>query len=82
LRAGAVYSLLWGAVDTERGILTLRDTKSGKSRHNFLTEELKEIFTERTRGAYNALVFPTYTRAHKNEVSKRPMRFSVTVVFK
>lgn len=76
LRAGEVFSLTWGDVDMERGILTLRDTKNGKSRHNFMTDEVKSMLLARPRGAYNTLVFPTRSGSQKVQASKT---FNLTV---
>lgn len=57
LRAGEVFNLTWGCVDTERGLLTLLDTKSGKTRAAFMTDAVKEMLTRRKRGEPTDLVF-------------------------
>lgn len=57
-RAGEIFSLTWGDVDTERGILTFRDTKNGKSRHNFMTDEVRSVLERRDRKKHDDLVFP------------------------
>lgn len=44
LRAGEIFNLSWDDVDINRGTLTLRDTKSGKTRMAFMTEQVKSIF--------------------------------------
>ncbi len=59
LRAGEVFSLTWGDVDMDRGVLILRDTKSGKSRAAFMTEALAAMFSAMERGGPNDLVFPS-----------------------
>ena len=58
LRAGEIFSLTWGDVDLERGILVLRDTKSGKNRMAFMTDTIKAIFTEFSKGKPTELIFP------------------------
>jgi integrase len=60
IRSGEAFSLTWGDVDAERGILTFRDTKSGKSRHVFTTDTVKAMFARRPRGKQNDLVFPIH----------------------
>jgi integrase len=58
MRASEVFHLTWGCVDTDRGIITILDTKSGKNRPAFMTEEVKAMFEGMTRGKHNELVFP------------------------
>lgn len=50
LRAGEVFSLTWQDVDLANGLLTLKDTKSGRTRHVPLTADLKAMFEERRPG--------------------------------
>ena len=57
MRAGEIFSLHWGDVDVDRGILTLRDTKSGKTRQAFMTEAVKSVFSSKERGGPSDLVF-------------------------
>jgi integrase len=59
LRAGEVFSLTWADVDVKKGILTLRNTKSGRTRHNYMTEDVKAMLSSRTQGKGSDLVFPT-----------------------
>jgi integrase len=58
LRAGEIFNLCWGDVDVNRGTLTLRNTKSGKTRTAYMTERVKNIFTNLVREDHDALVFP------------------------
>lgn len=57
MRSGEVRSLTWADVDLEHGLLTLRDTKNGRSRHAFMTEAVKAMLQERALGRPNSLVF-------------------------
>jgi integrase len=59
MRFGEVKSLKWGAVDLERGLITIFDAKGGKSRTAFMTPEVREMLTGRTKGNPESLVFPT-----------------------
>lgn len=46
LRAGEIFNLSWGDVDINRGTLTLRDTKSGKTRMAFMTEQVRNMIAQ------------------------------------
>ena len=59
-RAGEVFNLRWADVDFSQDLLIFKDTKSGKNRPAFFTEEVKAMLTGRqsdnTQG--EVLVFP------------------------
>jgi integrase len=59
MRAGEIFSLTWQDVDTGRGILTLRNTKNGRTRPAFLTPQASAMLEAR-RGHPRPtdLVFP------------------------
>lgn len=57
LRAGEIFSLTWGDVDMERGVLILRDTKSGKTRAAYMTEAVTTMLAGMERRGHNDLVF-------------------------
>lgn len=59
LRFGEIASLSWGDVDSNKGLLTLRDTKAGNTRHAFFTERIKtEVFDKLEPGKPDELIFP------------------------
>lgn len=58
LRAGEIFALTWADVDLDRGVLTLRDTKSGKTRAAIMTEAVKSMLRAKVRGVPRELVFP------------------------
>ena len=60
LRFGEVKSLKWGAVDLDRGLITIFDAKGSKTRTAFMTPEVREMLTGRERGNPEDLVFPTF----------------------
>ncbi|WP_029461187.1 tyrosine-type recombinase/integrase [Solidesulfovibrio alcoholivorans] len=70
LRAGEIFSLTWGDVDMERGVLTLRDTKSGKTRAAILTDAAKAMLADRERRGPADLVFPSETGEKVGQVSQ------------
>jgi len=70
LRAGEVFALTWADVDMERGVLTLRDTKSGRTRAAIMTGAVKDMLTERRGHARAELVFPSETGARIGQISQ------------
>lgn len=57
LRAGEIRALRWADVDFERKTLTLKDTKSGRTRMAFLTADGLSILKERDRKSPEDFVF-------------------------
>ncbi|MDQ7832776.1 MAG: site-specific integrase [Desulfovibrionaceae bacterium] len=70
LRAGEIFALTWADVDMERGILTLRDTKSGRSRAAIMTGAVSNMLAQRRRHARAELVFPSETGARIGQISQ------------
>ena len=52
-----MFGLTWQDVDVARGLLQLRDTKSGKTRAAIMTSSVKDMFDSRERGEPSSLVF-------------------------
>ena len=59
-RAGEVFNLHWSDVDLFQGVAMLKDTKSGKNRAVFLTDEVKAMLAHRKPDVAqgSALIFP------------------------
>ena len=60
MRAGEIFSLTWGAVDLDNGILTLRNTKNKKNRAAYMTPQVKDMLKWRwpANPEPDQLVFP------------------------
>jgi len=58
LRAGEIYSLTWNEINLDRGLITVKDTKSGHNRPAFMTQAVKEMLAGRKQLADNKIVFP------------------------
>lgn len=69
LRAGEIFGLTWGDVDLKNELLTLRDTKSGKSRAAYMTAEVRTMFEQLGRGENSDLVFPARGGIKINQIS-------------
>ncbi|OPY14134.1 MAG: Tyrosine recombinase XerC [Syntrophus sp. PtaB.Bin075] len=74
LRFGEIASLTWQDVDTERGVLTIRDAKAG-SRYSFLTEQAAEMFKARKEGKPADYVF----QGRKGKYNRISLSFFQTV---
>ena len=60
MRAGEIFALTWGAVDLANGVLTLKNTKNGRTRAAYLTERAKQTLQARrpANPDPDQLVFP------------------------
>ena len=76
LRAGEVCALDWSDVDLDRGLLTLRDTKSGKNRTVLMPDQVKAMFQAMEPGKGNVPVFVNSKGKRLKMISKT---FSRTV---
>jgi integrase len=76
LRAGEISNLTWGDIDLGREALTLRDTKSGRTRVVFMTDEVKAMLGSLRRGSHDDLVF---TDANGNRIKKMSKTFARAV---
>ncbi len=57
MRAGEIFSLTWGCVDTQRGIIQILDAKSGRSRVAYMTDDIQEMFKGMDRGHSADIIF-------------------------
>ena len=59
-RVGEVFSLQWGDIHFAQGVAIFKDTKSGKNRPAFLTDEVKTMLQLRhsQKATTASLVFP------------------------
>jgi integrase len=58
LRAGEIFNLKWGDVDLEHDTLILRDTKSGKTRYQVMTSDVRKMLLGIKQNNINNYVFP------------------------
>jgi len=69
-RAGEIFSLQWGDIDLEHGVISLRDTKGGRNRQAIMTEAVKNLFEDIPAGARNELVFSSRAGERIRAVSR------------
>lgn len=70
LRAGEIFSLTWKDVDLDHGLITLLDTKSGRTRTVSMTGDIKAIFYQMEPGNKMDLVFPARGGGKSTQISK------------
>lgn len=57
LRAGEIFSLSWGDVDLQHGLINLRDTKSGRNHTVHMTGAVRSLFAGMEHGKNNDFLF-------------------------
>jgi site-specific recombinase XerD len=57
LRAGEIFELRWGNINFDQNLLTLMDTKSGKSRAVYMTQNAKQVLERMLKGGSAECVF-------------------------
>ncbi len=57
LRAGEIFNLKWHDIDVTNGMIRVADAKGDKSRYTYMTEKIKEMFSDMDRGKPEELVF-------------------------
>jgi integrase len=60
LRASEIFGLTWAAVDTEKGLITVKDAKNGRTRHAFMTSAVKEMFEAKGSGGPADPIYPAH----------------------
>ena len=71
LRAGEIHALTWADVDFTNEILLIRDPKSSKNRHAYMSQEVKAVLEDKFHGQHpGELVLPAKTGGQRGQVSK------------
>lgn len=76
LRAGEIYGLTWNDIDLERGLITVKDTKSGQNRPGFMTKIVKAMLAGRKQSASTGFVF---SDRHGQKIARISNAFSRAV---
>jgi len=87
MRSGEIRSLAWGDVDLEQKMITMRDTKNGRTRHVPLTGPATDMLAARRDGQKpSALAFPgqhgqrrvPFCKAFRSAISRLGLNEGVT----
>lgn len=70
MRAGKIFSLIWADVDMIHGLITLRNTKSGRTRTLNMTRAVEDIFQTMEQGQKGGLVFPNSKGGKRGQMSQ------------
>lgn len=71
LRAGEIHSLTWADIDFTNETIFLRDPKSSKNRHAYMTPDVKSILQKKYAAqAPTELVLPARNGGKRSQVSK------------
>jgi integrase len=70
MRAGEIFSLTWADVDLKGRMLTLRDTKNGRTRFARMTDQVVEMLFSLPKGKPDELVFPARGNARMVKISR------------
>lgn len=65
LRASEVFNLTWNDVDFTRNILFIKDTKSDRNRFVPMTDDVKQMLSERKKGTNSGFIFLARGGANK-----------------
>ncbi len=57
LRAGEIFALTWADIDMEKGTIFIRDPKSGRNRHAYMTADVKAMLDTHVKGKKSDLIF-------------------------
>ena len=68
LRASEIFNLRWQQIDLNKGTIFV-DGKGDKSRYAFMTESVRNMFSEMLKGAPNELVFQNRTGGKIRRIS-------------
>ncbi len=69
LRAGEIFKLSWADIDSQQGLVCLRDTKSNRTRFAHMTAAVRVMFEARPHADLNAKVYPA-RHGERDQISK------------
>ena len=70
MRFGEIAALTWGDVDLKGRMLTLKDTKNGRTRFARMTDQVREMLFALPKGKPDELVFPARGNMRMTKISR------------
>jgi len=70
LRASDIFRLSWVDIDTNEGLITVKNAKGMKTRFAYMTKQTKEMFLSKDIGKLNDLLYPAPGGAQRREVPR------------
>jgi integrase len=58
LRAGEIFKLTWADIDFDRKVLTVKDSKNGRTRYAFMTASVHDMLKAKEAGTASTLLYP------------------------
>jgi integrase len=81
LRAGEIFKLTWADIDLGRGLIAIKDSKSGRSRFAHMTERVREMLESKNTGKPGKLLYLGPGGEVRREVPRTVQRAIVTLGF-
>jgi len=74
LRASEIFRLTWIDVDTEQGIITVKNSQKAPVRHAFMTQPIKDMLLNKKTGKASDLFFPSPDGGERGQVPETLIR--------
>jgi integrase len=81
LRAGEIFKLTWADIDLGRGLIAIKDSKSGRSRFAHMTERVREMLLSKKTGRPGDLLYLGPGGKVRREVPRTVQSAIVTLGF-
>ncbi len=69
-RASEIFRLTWADLNFEQGTLTAKNSKGKKTRFGYMTQQIKEMLSNKRRGEFSNLLYPGPDGKKRHSVSR------------
>lgn len=70
LRASEIFRLTWVDLNTDKGLITVKNAKGMKTRFAYMTKQTKKMFLDKGIGKLNKLLYPAPGGTQRREISR------------